>query len=823
MSKYLTKTLVIVESPAKCKKIEEYLGPGYKCLASYGHIRELKSLDQIDFNNNFKPSFSIIDNPIKKKQIDFLRSEIIKADDIILATDNDREGEAIAWHLCDHFELDIQKTKRIIFNEITEQALQNAIRNPIRIDMNLVRAQQARQILDLLVGFKLSPQLWNNISKSKGLSAGRCQTPALKLIYDNQKEIDENPGNKIYETTGYFTNHNLPFILNKEYSSEEDIIDFLGECEDFNHTYSCSEPKKTSRKQPEPFSTSRLQQISSNELHYSPKETMKICQSLYEAGYITYMRTDSKKYSKEFVDEIKKYITKKYDEKYVNERIDNLINKENKEKEADIETNAETTVIISDKNVKKPKPKPKKVTTKKQETELAQNAHEAIRPTNISLVNLPDDCDNKEKRMYKLIWENTMESCMSEAIFLSITASIDAPKETIFKYNSEIVNFKGWKIVKDINEDDKFYQYFLSIKQGIQLKSKKIYSKMVLKGLKQHYTEARLVQLLEEKGIGRPSTFSSLIDKIQEREYVKKENIKGKEIECKDYEFENNDISEITIKREFGNEKNKLVIQNLGILVLDFLTDNFDELFEYDYTKNMEDDLDKIANNNKSMKELCGECLEQIDTLIEKSEKGEKLGIKIDENHTYIIGKNGPVIKCVFDKDVSFKSVKKDIDINKLKKGLYKLEDIIEEQKPNDSLGKYEGKDLYLKKGKFGLYASWGSNTRSLKVFGNRPIENITFLEVMKYLDEQRANSGSDSETSNHSNNSKKKNAANPNFVREISNSISIRKGKSNDYIFYKTTKMKTPQFFSLKDFKEDYKKCDVNILKKWIKETHGV
>jgi len=302
----LQKSLVIVESPAKCKKIEEYLGPGYKCIASFGHLREINSLDNIDFQNGFKIKYSIIDSPIKKKQIEKIRKEITDSCEVILATDDDREGEAIAWHICELFDLNVLKTKRILFHEITEKAIKEAIKNPTIIHMNTVYAQQARQVLDLIVGFKVSPLLWTKINK--GLSAGRCQTPALKIIYDNDDEIKKNINNKVFNTIGYFTKKGIVFTNSKEYETEEEIELFLDKSISFQHIFTRNDPIKVFKKQPEPFTTSRIQQVCSNKLHISPKETMKICQELYESGYITYMRTDSKKYSKEFIETTKKYI-----------------------------------------------------------------------------------------------------------------------------------------------------------------------------------------------------------------------------------------------------------------------------------------------------------------------------------------------------------------------------------------------------------------------------------------------------------------------------------------------------------------------------------
>ena len=790
--KYTTKTsLVIVESPAKCKKIEEYLGPGYKCIATYGHLRELPSLKNIDIENNFKPTYIIIDNAIKKKQIEILRKEIKKADEVILGLDGDREGEKISFCVAQLFNLDINKTKRITFNEITETAIRNAIQNPRTIDMNIVNAQQARQILDVLVGFKVSPVLWKLVSQPKGkdnaLSAGRCQTPALKLVYENQKEIDESTERKVYNTTGYFTNLNLPFELNKQIEDEDDMIDFLDKSADFSHIYTCSQPIKVLKQPPVPFTTSRLQQVASNELHYSPKETMRICQLLYEGGYITYMRTDSKTYSVEFMDSAKEYIRKTYDAQYIGQLLDGKCDDN----------------IVKDAVKKRSKKKENK-------TEFAQEAHEAIRPTNISLQNLPEEMDSKEKKMYKLIWTNTLESCMTPASFYSITASISAPENSKYSYTTELIDFPGWKIVENkFSRENKDYQYLQIITSNVAIQHKKIYSKVTIKGSKSHYTEAKLVQLLEEKGIGRPSTFSSLIDKIQERGYVKKEDIKGKEIICRDFELEDGEICEIQNKREFGNEKSKLVIQPLGIIVMEFLDKHFNKLFNYEYTSLLESALDKIAKGEIIWFEVCSSCNKEVDNLIELIKDETKIEFQIDDNNTYMIGKYGPVIKCVEEKDgkeeVIFKSVKKDLDISKLKIGEYELDDIIEQNKTGNiqyNLGKYEGKDVILRKGKFGLYTSWGDNSKTLKELGNRPIENITIEEVIAILEK---GSG---------------------IVRVINTNLTIRKGPKGDYIFYKNSKMKKPIFYDIKSFttetKEDYKTCDINILKSWISEKYN-
>jgi DNA topoisomerase-1 len=315
---------------------------------------------------------------------------------------------------------------------------------------------------------------------------------------------------------------------------------------------------------------------------------------------------------------------------------------------------------------------------------------------------------------------------------------------------------------------------------------------------------------LEEKGIGRPSTFASLVDKIQERGYVKKEDVKGIIIDCNDYELEDDEIYVIDTKREFGNEKGKLLIQPLGIIVIEFLNKFFNNLFNYEYTKRMEDDLDKISKGNIVWYELCRSCNNQIDVLIDNLKDETKIEFKIDDENTFMIGKYGPVIKCIEETDgkeeIKFKSIKKDIDMKKLEKGEYNLDEIIDINKTVNThfiLGQYKGNDVVLKKGKYGLYVSWNGNSRTIKEFGNRPIENIRLEDIIKYLDEGTS------------------------IVREISKDISIRRGPKGEYLFHKTIKMKKPKFYDIKTFNNenniDYKICDMIILKSWIKDKYDI
>ena len=801
----MNKILVIVESPSKCKKIESYLGLNYKCIACYGHLREIKGLNYIDIANNFTPNYSIVENSIKIKQIQVLQNEINKASEVILATDDDREGEAIAWHICQLFDLPVNKTKRIIFHEITESVIQRAISSPKIIDMNIVYAQQGRQILDLLVGFTITPILWDSISKGhkNSLSAGRCQTPALRIVYDNYMEIKESLKTQIYNTIGYFTNYNIPFELSNQFEDERTMVDFLENSVNFDHFITVAPPKQSFISQPQPLITSSLQQLSSNELHWSPKETMKYAQQLYENGLITYMRTDSKTYNTEFIEQSKKYILQNYnDSKYILHNID------------DLSTSTSTSTFTSTS------------TTNKQPLH-SQEAHEAIRPISL-FIKIEDinniDIDAKAKKLYNLIWRRTLESCMAPCITYYINAQIPAYSDFIFKHKSEEIFFYGWKIVSSNKnkEQNKIYNYLLALKQKnkLQVQYNKITSNIVMKNTKSHLTEAMLVQLLEEKGIGRPSTYSSLVDKIQERGYVTKENISGQFIKCTDFTLEGNELTELSSSREFGSEKNKLIIQPLGILVIEFLINHFNPLFNYDYTKKMEDDLDIISKGERKYESICESCYKEMNLLVNKTSK-EKYNIKIDENHFYIIGKYGPVIKQIINNTINFLSVKKDIDMDKLKQGLYSLSDLLDDNNEtnrnksltntsdskNVILGKYQGHDLYLKNGKYGVYVQWGNNKTGLKELSKTPFDKITLIDVLKYLE--------------------KDDTLNPNkpagLVRIVSPNISIRSGQYGDYIFYKTNKMKKPQFFKLNTFKGDHVKCNDMTIKQWIKEQYDI
>ena len=739
-------SLVVVESPSKCKKIEEYLGPGFRCVASCGHVRELISLDNIDIEGGFQPTFTNI--PTKQKQINMLRKEIREAGEVIIATDDDREGEAIGWHICQLFGLNIQRTKRIVFHEITREAIQHAITIPTRINMNIIHAQHARQIMDLLVGYKITPTLWTNptTKHKKALSAGRCQSPALRLIYDNYKNIAQSQMKEMYNVVGYFTSLCIPFHLEECEKKKDDIMDLLKKSIHFSHMMTCESPIKTIKYPPQPFTTSLLQQRASSELHFSPAETMKICQTLYESGYITYMRTDSTKYSNEFICKARKYILDTY--------------------KLDVAIDAAIEVV--------PPLQP----------------HEAIRPTNISLFELNKEEGSKERKMYRFIWKNAVMSCMPPAIYSSLKTIITSPDspDGEYSYTCEVPEFLGWKTVDyKPTKEEKHYHYLLNLKKVDPIPYKKICVVSTMSNKIGHYCEARLVQQLEHRGIGRPSTFASLVDKIQDRGYVSKMNIKGANVLCVDYELEQDGtITETALEKVFGGETGKLVLEPIGLHVVEFLEKNFIDLFDYNYTKKLEDELDQVCQGTKAWNELCKECNFQIDELIRQYNNG------------------APVVQLVqieekVEEDTNEKLEKDEEDTNEKEE---KEEKERKNKKNERHLGRYLEQDILLKKGKFGLYFAWKNSNISLKT--NRRMENITMDDIISLISREKSDAS---------------------IIRKVSDSISIRQGKQgkSDYLFFKTEKMKKPSFLSIEGYDGDYKTDNVSAIKSWLREKYGI
>lgn len=754
----MSYSLLIVESPAKCKKIESFLGPKFKCRASIGHFRLLNSLEQIDLSN-MNVSYKV--SPDKKKNLTELKKLISESSEVILATDNDREGEAIAWHICDYFKLPVTKTKRILFQEITKSAIMEALNNPSKINMDLVKAQQTRQILDLLVGYKVSPILWKYISAQyeKNLSAGRCQTPALRLIYDNLLDNQNKVAKLLFVIKGLFTDKNIIFTLDKTWSESDqnEIEPFYKKCMDYPFTILVNKPKILIQNPPLPFDTSTLQQTSSNELHYSPKQTMKYAQELYENGYITYMRTDQKKYAKEFLDVAIKYIGTNYGNEYVSSAIEKLTN----------------------------------VSEKKEE------AHEAIRPIKLETIELDTERSPQAKKLYYLIHSRTLESCMEKSKINFINSEIKTEEGYIFKNRSEQFKFLGWRIVrsKDDNLTSEIYKYLLNLKEGSPVSLHKLYSDISIKDGGSHISEAQLVSLLEKKGIGRPSTFSSLVDKIQERDYVKKEDVKAKELQVNEFIMENKKIAVNKINKKVGGEKNKLILTIIGRKVIEFLSENFEEIFYYDFTKKMEDELDLVSKGQMAKIDMCNSINEKLTLLIDK--KFQKQDEEIDVNHKIVMGKHGAVIKKTENGKTSFIGIPSGTIIEDLKSGKISISQL--DIKADFSIT--NGKETALiKKGKYGYYAVKGEKKISLKDWEDDTINTIKWEDLNKAAEEKTTES----------------------YNRFITNDLSIRKSKYGFYLYHKTKVMKKPQFYKINSFQGDISNAELDEVKNWIRETYS-
>lgn len=641
--------LVIVESPSKCKRIEEFLGPGYKCIATNGHFRTITDLTSINFDK-MKVKYSIVEK--HRKNLQKMKKEISKATTIFLATDNDREGEAIAWHICDLFKLSLD-TPRIVFNEITKECIVDSVQRPRTINMDIVKMQQNRQILDIIIGYKLSPLLWKHVSRNteKSLSAGRCQTPALRIIYDHH--VSSKPLENNYIIKGYFTANNILF---KTTAKEEIVHAFMKSTEKFLFT------KELSIKHippPLPFTTCTILQ----NLPYSSSEIMKGCGNLYEKGFITYPRTSSTFYSKTFIETAKKYIIHKYGDKYVSPNLSQL-------------------------------------------EQIETQAHEAIRVTDIRITNIRADVPPKEAQIYDRIWQNTLQSCMADAVVQMIECFLT--RDISLKCTEELIVFNGWRS----NKTESQFHFLNNIPSNTLLQCKKLTAQYISSS-KNHYTEGSLIQKLEELGIGKPSTFANLVTVLQERNYVVKKDIDGEMIEKMYYEM--NDSLTTKMMQYVSNEKNKLQITHTGIMVVHFLMKYFSPLFEYGYTRELEENLKDVNYREYNS---------EIDQYISSVEGKEE--IVIDDDNKLIIGRNGSVVLQQTEEGSRFIKVKQDIDLIKLDNGEYKLEDIIVPD--SNYRGRYMDEDVYIKKGRYGNYVNWKGKNISLHF---KQIEKISLENII--------------------------------------------------------------------------------------------
>jgi DNA topoisomerase-1 len=695
----MAKNLLIVESPAKAKTIEKILGSDFEVKSSYGHIRDLEKDDMgIDINNNFAPRYKVPDD--KQRVVKDLKQLAKKAETVWLASDEDREGESISWHLAQVLGLDIHTTKRIVFHEITKPAINAAVQNPRLIDMNLVNSQQARRVLDRLVGFELSPVLWKKIGMKGGLSAGRVQSVAVKLIAEREREINQFTATSSFkiEASLASTDASGKRISFKAEDGGTRTIeaaeDFLSRCKNANYSVKEIIVKPAKRTSAAPFTTSTLQQEASRKLGYGVSKTMIIAQKLYESGKITYMRTDSVNLSTTAKDQIKNEIIKNYGEKYLQ-----LRNYKNK-------------------------------------NESAQEAHEAIRPTDMSESRIHDV---ETSRLYELIWKRTIASQMSDAILEKTTAKIKiSTVEDELTATGEVLKFDGFLKVYNEGNDDEDGENTgfgsesrlpaLTVNQILDFEEMTATERFTRHAPR--YTEASLVKKLEELGIGRPSTYAPTISTIIKRNYIEKRDKEGIQRDIRIVKLsKENIINKSKITENTGAEKGKLFPTDLGLVVTDFLNQHFDKVMDYSFTANIEEEFDKIAEGNLQWNKMVGEFYkpfhDSVEHTLENAEraKGERELGKDPESGKPVIarmGRYGPMVQIGNADDEEKPRFAK-------LKATQSIETITQEEamdlfKLPLNLGEYEGKELLVNVGRFGPYIKWGEQFISIPK-GEEPTE----------------------------------------------------------------------------------------------------
>ena len=677
----MPKNLVIVESATKAKTIEKILGQDFKVVSCVGHISDLpvKELG-VDVENDFKPKYII---PTEKKPvIKDLKKYVSESDKVWLASDEDREGEAIAWHLFENLNLTNKDYDRIVFHEITKNAILAALDSPREINYNLVNAQQARRVLDRLVGYELSPVLWRKVKT--GLSAGRVQSVSVRLIVEKEREIKNFLTNSTYKSIGTFKNSsgvNLKAELNNKFDSAEEVKVFLQK--NINSTYTVSNvEKKPAKKSPTPpFTTSTLQQEASRKLGFGVTRTMSTAQKLYEAGLITYMRTDSVTISEEAKSSILSKIESKYGDSYVN-----LRNYKNKNKSA-------------------------------------QEAHEAVRPTDISVEDISSDYD--QQRLYQLIWRRTISSQMSDAQIERTVVNINSNSfDEIFIARGEVIKFDGFLRVYNEGTDDETQEEKgtlpqLNVKENLDLIN--IISRESFSRPPSRYTEASLVKKLEELGIGRPATYATTISTIQNRGYVSKGDNEGQERAYKSIELRNGDIIESTSTEKTGSNKGKLVPTDIGIIVNDFLVDNFNNILDYGFTAEVEKSFDKIAEGNQNWTDIIKQFYTDFHTNVNivkdtaERQSGEKI-LGDDPVSGRVVkvrlGKFGPIaqIGTVDDEDKPiFASLTKEQQLDTIT-----LDEALELFKFPKEIGTYKGEIVTVNNGRYGPYLKFSSKSISI-------------------------------------------------------------------------------------------------------------
>jgi DNA topoisomerase-1 len=685
----MAKNLLIVESPAKAKTIEKILGEDFEVKSCYGHIRDLRKEEMgIDINNNYQPSYIVPED--KEKVVKELKQLAKKSSEVWLATDEDREGEAISWHLCEVLGLDPTSTKRIVFHEITKPAIQSAVGRPRTVDMNLVNAQQARRILDRIVGFELSPVLWRKMSVKNNLSAGRVQSVAVRIIAEREREINAFTPVSTFKIEALFTAKDNSGKLvtfsaeGKKYKDQESAQSFLQSCANADYTVSDIQVKPGRKTPPAPFTTSTLQQEASRKLSYSVSRTMVLAQKLYESGRITYMRTDSVNLSETALTDISGQITHQYGKKYLQNR------------------------------------------KFKNKNESAQEAHEAIRPTYMETSSIED---SDTRRLYELIWKRTMASQMSDAELEKTTAKINiSTNKEDLSAQGEVLKFDGFLKVymedkddEDISDDEQQEGMLPPLAVGQQLPLKEMKATERFSRPQPRYTEASLVKKLEELGIGRPSTYAPTISTILKRGYVEKRDKEGVKRDFRILKLNDNKITSIVEQENTGAEKAKLFPTDLGLVVTDFLKQYFDDIMDYNFTARIEEEFDEVAAGklkwNKMIDDFYNPFKKDVDDTIENAErvKGEReLGIEPASGKRVLarMGRYGPMVQIgeVNDEEKPrFAKLKNTQSIETIT-----YDEAMELFKLPRTLGQFEDTDVTVNIGRFGPYIAHDKKFYSL-------------------------------------------------------------------------------------------------------------
>jgi len=698
----MSKKLVIVESPAKAKTIKKFLGKDYDVESSYGHIADLPSKEiGIDLEN-FTPKYIISKD--KKEVIKKLKKLSEKADEILLASDEDREGEAIAWHLKNQLKLKDEQTKRIVFHEITEQAIKNAIANPRDINYNLVDAQQARRLLDRLVGYELSPILWRKIKK--GLSAGRVQSVAARLIVDRENDIRTHKSKSSFKVLGNFSNHNdhrFNATLDQEFNKETEVEDFLSKIKDATYKVVDVTTKAAKKTPAPPFTTSTLQQDAARKLGFSVSKTMMLAQKLYENGFITYMRTDSVNLSKDAQKQAVVMITKDYGKEY------------------------------------------SKTRNYKTKSKGAQEAHEAIRPTVLSRRVINMDFDSN--KLYNLIWKRTVASQMADAKIDRTTAKIKNNKvDQLFIAKGEVIVFDGflklYQESKDQTDEQEFKSHLPKLEKDETVHNNYIEVVQKFSRPPARYNEASLVKKMEELGIGRPSTYAPTISTIQKRGYVEKKNIEPQKRTVAKWILEKGVISKKKETESFGYEKNKLVPTDIGIVVNDFLTGHFDHILDYNFTAKIEEELDKIAEGKKEWKKTLKEFYQKFHPIVEDVAKnatrarGERLlgqDPKTGKNVYVKIGQYGPLVQIGESNDEekpAFAGAPQGVSLSDIT-----LEQALSMFTFPKNVGQYKEKDVVIATGRYGPYIIY--NDKFISIPKNIDPISITLEEAIDLIEKK--------------------------------------------------------------------------------------